>query len=43
MKIAKPSSFAQFKALLAKDLRREFRTKEMITSMGVYALLVLVV
>ena len=39
----KPSSFTQFKTLFAKDLRREFRTKEMITSMGVYALLVLVV
>jgi heme exporter protein B len=29
--------------LLAKDLKQEFRTREMLTSMGVYALLVLVV
>ena len=29
--------------LLKKDLTREFRTREMITSMGVYALLVLIV
>ena len=42
-KSRKPSSFAQFKTLFGKDLRREFRTKEMLTSMGVYALLVLVV
>ena len=41
--VAKPSSFSQFKVLFAKDMRREFRTKEMITSMGVYALLVLIV
>lgn len=38
-----PSSFAQFKVLLGKDVRREFRTKEMLTSMGMYAVLVLVV
>ena len=38
-----PSSFSQFKTLLLKDLRREFRTREMLTSMGVYALLVLIV
>ena len=37
------SSFAAFKVLLKKDLRREFRTKEMLTSMGIYAVLVLVV
>ena len=41
--VVKPSSFSQFKVLFAKDMRREFRTKEMITSMGVYALLVLIV
>ncbi len=35
--------FAQYRVLLAKDLRREFRTKEMLVSMGVYALLVIVV
>jgi heme exporter protein B len=35
--------FAQYKTLLAKDLRIEFRTKEMLTSMGIYALMVLIV
>ena len=38
-----PSTFAQYKTLLAKDLQQEFRTKEMLTSMGIYALLVLIV
>ena len=38
-----PSTFQQYKTLLRKDLEQEFRTKEMITSMGIYALLVLVV
>ena len=38
-----PSLFAQYRTLLAKDLRQEFRTREMLTSMGVYALLVIVV
>ena len=38
-----PGAFAQYRALLAKDLRREFRTREMLVSMGVYALLVIVV
>lgn len=38
-----PSAFQQYKMLLGKDLRREFRTREMLTSMGVYALLVIVV
>jgi len=39
----RPSTFAQFKLLLAKDLRQEFRTREMLTSMGLYAFLVLIV
>ncbi len=39
----KPSTWAQYKTLLAKDLRQEFRTKDMIMSMGIYAVLVLVV
>ena len=39
----KPSTFQQYKTLLRKDLEQEFRTKEMLTSMGIYALLVLVV
>ena len=37
------SSFAQYRLLLAKDLRQEFRTREMLTSMGLYAVLVLIV
>ena len=41
--IRKPGTFAQHRTLLGKDLRREFRTKEMLTAMGIYALLVLVV
>ena len=41
--ITKPSTFAQFATLLKKDLRREFRTREMLTSMGIYALLVIIV
>ena len=32
-----------FLILLKKDIRREFRTREMLTSMGIYALLVIVV
>lgn len=39
----RPSTFSQYKALLAKDIRQEFRTREMLTSMGIYALLVLIV
>ncbi|NLG11046.1 MAG: heme ABC transporter permease CcmB [Coriobacteriaceae bacterium] len=38
-----PSTLCQFRILLTKDLRIEFRTKEMVTSMGLYALLVLTV
>ena len=36
-------AWRQFRALLAKDLRQEVRTREMLTSMVVYALLVLTV
>lgn len=39
----KMSSWRQFKAILTKDIVMELRTKEMITSMGLYSLLVLVV
>ncbi len=39
----KISSWAQFKAILHKDIVMELRTKEMLTSMGLYSLLVLVV
>ena len=38
-----PSTFAQYRTLLRKDLRQEFRTREMLTSMGIYALLVIIV
>ena len=41
--ITPPSAFAQYRTLLAKDLRQEFRTKEMLSSMGIYAVLVLIV
>lgn len=37
------SGWRQFKAILRKDIVIELRTKEMITSMGLYALLVLVI
>lgn len=39
----KPSTWAHYKALVRKDLAQELHTKEMVTSMGLYALLVLVV
>lgn len=38
-----PSAFSQYCVLVGKDLKQEFRTKEMLVSMGVYALLVIVV
>ncbi len=38
-----PSTFRQYVTLLKKDLRQEFRTREMLTSMGIYALLVIIV
>lgn len=41
--LKKPSTFNQYVTLLKKDLEQEFRTKEMLTSMGIYALLVLIV
>ena len=41
--LKKPSTLQQFAILLRKDLEQEFRTKEMLTSMGIYALLVLIV
>lgn len=41
--LKKPSTFQQYQTLLRKDMEQEFRTKEMLTSMGIYALLVLVV
>ncbi len=41
--LKKPSTFQQYKTLLRKDFDQEFRTKEMLTSMGIYAFLVLIV
>lgn len=43
VELRKPSTFSQYKTLLVKDLQQEFRTKELLTSMGIYALLVLIV
>ena len=37
------TSMRQFRAMLKKDLVMEFRTKEMLTSMGLYSLLTMVV
>lgn len=39
----RPSAFKQYRALLSKDIRQELRTREMLTSMVVYALLVLTI
>lgn len=41
--IKRPSTFRQYKTLLKKDIQQEFHTKEMLSSMGIYAFLVLVV
>ena len=38
-----PGAFEQYRTLLAKEVRREVRTRAMLVSMGVYALLVIVV
>ena len=38
-----PSAWRQYRALLAKDVRMELRTHDMLTSMGVYAVLVLTI
>ncbi|MCL2402833.1 MAG: heme exporter protein CcmB [Coriobacteriia bacterium] len=37
------SGWRQYKALLKKDIAQELRTKEMVTSMGLYGMLVLVI
>lgn len=39
----RPSTWAHYVALLKKDISQELHTKDMVTSMGLYALLVLVV
>jgi len=36
-------AFGHFLILLKKDLRQEFRTREMLTSMGIYAVLIIIV
>jgi len=41
--VKRPTTFQQYAILVKKDLTQEFRTKEMLTSMGIYSLLVLVV
>ncbi len=41
--VHRPSAWQQYKTLLRKDLAQEFRTREMLTSMGIYALLVIIV
>jgi heme exporter protein B len=41
--VKRPTTSAQYRNLLVKDLRQEFHTREMLTSMGIYAVLVLVV
>lgn len=39
----RPSAWEHYKALVRKDVAQELHTKDMLTSMGLYALLVLVV
>lgn len=39
----RPSGLSHYKTLLAKDLKQEFRTKEMLVSMAIYAFLVIIV
>jgi heme exporter protein B len=41
--MARSASWRQFKAILRKDIVMELRTREMITSMGLYTLLTMVV
>ena len=41
--VVRPSGWRQFSAILRKDLAMELRTGEMITSMGLYTLLTMVV
>jgi heme exporter protein B len=41
--VARPDSWRQFRAILRKDISMELKTREMITSMGLYALLSMVV
>ena len=41
--VSRPSTFQKDKTLLRKDLAQEFRTHDMLMSMGLYALLVIIV
>ncbi|MCL2632478.1 MAG: heme exporter protein CcmB [Coriobacteriia bacterium] len=43
VKVKRPSTASQFVTLFARDIRQEMRTREMLSSMGFYALLVLLV
>jgi len=43
MNLPRISSWRQYKALLRKDIAQELRTREMVTSMGLYGILVLVI
>lgn len=39
----KPSAFSQFKTLVRKDIQQELASFDMLTSMGIYAVLIIVV
>jgi heme exporter protein B len=41
--VKNPTAWRQFKAILRKDISMELRTREMVTSMGLYTLLTMVV
>lgn len=41
--MTRSSTFLHYKTLLRKDLRQEFRTREMLVSMGIYAFLIIIV
>lgn len=43
VEVRRPSTWAHYRALVKKDLLHEMHTRDMLTSMGLYALLVLVV
>ena len=43
MKTNAPSTWQTYRILLAKDLRHEMRTRDLLTSMGLYAVLILIV
>ena len=41
--LKRPSLFTQYSVLVARDLHVEFRTRQMFTSMGIYAFLVIII